>query len=44
MSISWTTHQVAGHKDHGELVVILVVAAPDGVVCLVELKEEGDEK
>lgn len=38
-----TSDQVARHEDHGELIVVLVIAPPDGVILLVKLVEEvGD--
>ena len=37
------SYQVARHEDHGQLVVVLVVTPPDGIVFFVELfPEVGD--
>ena len=34
------THQVARHEDHGELIVVLVVATPNGIVLLIKFLPE----
>ena len=35
-----TSDQVAAHEDHGELIAVLVITPPDGVVLFVELVPE----